>query len=109
MSLHILSHPWEVQEVEDGILVKITPQDLDVQTIAILTDELFELAQESGQRTLYLDFREVDLVPSILIGKLFALDRNLREVEGCLVLCNLNPVLTELLQVERWLGDGTPA
>ena len=109
MSLHVLSHPWEVLEVEDGILVKITHQDLNVQTVSILADELFEVAQESGQPTLYLDFGEVVMLPTILTGKLFALDRKLRAVGGRLVLCNLNSVLQEWLQVEHWPGDMTRA
>ena len=107
MSLRILSHPWEVQDLEDALLVKITPRDLDVGTVSVLTDELFELAQESGQRCLSLDFAEVHVLPSMVVGKLFALDRRLREVGGQLFLCNLEPSISELLQAESCPGGWT--
>ena len=79
MSLYTLSHLWEVEDVEDGIAVRLTPRDLDVETLAILADELTELALESGRPKLYLDFGRVNLLTSVVIGKLFAVDRRLRE------------------------------
>jgi anti-anti-sigma regulatory factor len=92
MSLLILSHPWEVHEVADGTSVKITRRDLDVETISILADELFELAlEDSNPPKLYVDFAEVHSLPSIVFGKLFALDRRLREAGGSLVVRNLKP------------------
>jgi len=102
MSLHVLSHPWEVKEVEDGTLVTITRRDLDVETASILANELCELALESGPPTLYLDFGQVSFLPSVFAGKLFALERLLRQSGGRLVLCNLHPRLKEFLQAEGW-------
>ena len=100
MSLHVLTHPWEVQDLDNGPLVRITDRDLEVGAISALIDELFELVQESGQPNLSLDFASVNVLPSVVVGKLFALDRKLRERGGRLFLCNLNPVLKALLQVE---------
>ena len=90
MSLHVLSHAWEVQEVKDGTLVRITQRDLDVETMSILADELFELALESDPSTLYLDFGQVRSLPSVVFGKLFALERKLRDTGGRLVVRGLN-------------------
>jgi anti-anti-sigma factor len=101
MSFHLLSHPWEVQETENGTLVEITHRDLDVQTVSILTDELFELAQDSNGSNLYLDFEDVRFLASVVPGKLFALNRRLRETAKHLVLCNLNPALTQLFPAEH--------
>jgi anti-sigma B factor antagonist len=105
MSLHALCHPWEVQEVKDGTSVRLTHLDLDVRTLAILADDLFELALESGLPTLYLDFGEVQFLSSVALGKLFALDRRLRAVGGRLVPCRLNPVLQETFRAVNWPGD----
>ena len=39
MSLHVLSHPWDVQEFADRISVRLSHRDLDARTLAILSDE----------------------------------------------------------------------
>jgi len=109
MSLQILSHPWDVQRVDDGILVKLSHQDLDLPSLTVLAEELFDLALESSGTVLYLDFAEVDCLASLVVGKLYALDRRLHEVGGRLVLCNLNPGIEELLQAESWSEERMPA
>jgi anti-anti-sigma factor len=102
MSLYVLSHPWEVKEVADGIWVTLTFRDLDVQTASILIDELFELALESDRPNLYLDFGKVGLLTSVALGKLFALNRRLHEVGGRMVLCHLSPALQEVVRAVCW-------
>jgi anti-anti-sigma factor len=108
MSLYNLSHPWDVQEVPDGLRVRITPRDLDVHTLSIFTDECLELALENDLPRLYLDFGKVNILTSVVLGKLVALDRRLHQVGGRLVLCNLNGVLQQLFRAVNWQGDGTP-
>jgi anti-anti-sigma regulatory factor len=103
MSLHVLSHPWEVQQVGDGTLVKITRRDLDATTLSILADELCELALDASPPTLYLDFGEVRCLSGVVCGKLLALERRLREAGGRLVLRNLN-----LPREEEAPTDGGP-
>jgi anti-anti-sigma factor len=107
MSLHVLTHPWQVQDFEHGLLVKIAQRDLDVSTISVLADELFELVQESGQPNLSLEFGEVHVLPAVAVGKLFALERRLRDAGGQLVLCNVEPAVKELLRAEGWSGAVT--
>lgn len=98
MSMHFVSHPWEVQDVEDGTVVKLTERDFQEPG---LTDELLELALESGRPKLFLDLLEVRTISSSVAGKLFALDRQLREANGRLVLTNLAPTLCEALQARN--------
>jgi len=105
MSLHVLSHPWEVQEVEDEIVVRMTHRDLDVQTVSILADELVELALESGLPRLTLDFGKVRFLTSVVLGKLLALDRRLREAGGRLVLCNLSPAHQQIVRAVNWPSE----
>ena len=108
MSLHVLSHPWEVQAVADGTLVRITPRDLNVETVSVLADELFELALESGPPTLYMDLGAVTHLPVVVCGKLLALQRRLHEVGGRLVLKNLNPTPQEEAAAESGPEESAP-
>jgi anti-anti-sigma factor len=96
MSFHFLSHPWEVQDVEDGILVACTRRDLNAITVPVLVDELYELVLECGRPNLYLDFAQVNYLASIVIGKLLALDTRLHQIGGRLIVCNLDPSVYEL-------------
>ncbi len=110
MSLHVITHPWQVQDHEDGTLVRLTDRDLDATTLAVLSDDLFELVQESGRPSLYLDFGELTSVPGVLVGKLYALDRRLRQAGCRLFLHNIKPGLEELLLSEsRSWGDAPEA
>ncbi len=97
MSMHFVSHPWQVQDVDDGTIVKLTEQDLDTA----LADDLLELALESGRPNLYLDLLEVRALSGNVAGKLFSLDRRLRTAGSRLVLCNLAPMLCEALQARN--------
>jgi anti-anti-sigma regulatory factor len=109
MPLHVLSHPWEVHETDTGPLVKLTHRDLNVRTVSILTDELFELALESDGSNLFVDFEDVRFLATVVPGKLFSLNRRLRESGKRLVLCNLSPPLNELFPAEHWPDGSTPA
>src|SRR5262249_5249269 len=82
MALHVFSHPWEVQRVGDGTVVKITRRDLDVATVSILADELYDLALEASPPTLYLDFGEVSCLSGVVCGKLLALERRVGRAGG---------------------------
>src|SRR5437868_15358923 len=70
MSMHFICHRWEVTTAQDGIMVAFDQQDLDPPTLSVLIDDLFELAQESGQTNFYLNFAKVHLLPSIALAKL---------------------------------------
>jgi anti-anti-sigma regulatory factor len=94
MSMHFVSRAWQVEDVADGTVVKLTEQDLDTS----LGDELLDLARESGRPNLYLDLLEVRSVPGQVAARLFTLDRQLSSTGGRLVLCNLAPALSDALQ-----------
>jgi len=90
MSLHFVSHRWEVEDFEDGTLVRLARQDLDELNAAQLVDELFDLACDLGRAHLYLDFTGTGQLPRLVAGQLFALERRLRGIGGRLRLCNLD-------------------
>ena len=98
MSFHFVSHPWCVQEMEDGTLVRVSARDLDDATVAILVDDLFDLSMAEGRPNLYLDFQEIRVFPGSLNGQLVALDEKLREVGGRLVLQNVQSSTVKTLE-----------
>jgi anti-anti-sigma regulatory factor len=95
MPMHFVSHPWQVEDVADGTVVKLTEPDLRDTELA---DELLELALENGHPRLYLDLLAVGWMPSTVAARLFRLDRRLRASGGCLILTNLASPLCEALQ-----------
>jgi anti-anti-sigma factor len=101
MSFHFLSHSWEVKNLDDGIMVTVSQQELDASTIAILVDELHELVRQSGQSNLYVDLGHVRLLASIVFGKLITLDAKLRKMDCRLILCNLDPFIYQTFQATR--------
>jgi anti-anti-sigma regulatory factor len=98
MSMHFVSHPWQVQGVVDGTVVKLTEQDLRDPALG---DDLLELVRESGRPNLYLDLLEVRSLSSGVASALSGLDQRLRETGGRLVLSNLAPLLSESLQAQN--------
>ncbi len=102
MSLHVIAHPWEVHAFRDRVLVKIRPRDLGAETLSVLTDDLVQLAQESGHNSLQLDFQNIPVITSVVVGKLVSLDRRLRTFGVRLQLINLNPVLREVFETVNW-------
>jgi twitching motility two-component system response regulator PilG len=98
MSMHFISHHWEATNVDDGIMVALDGQVLDSPALAAMVDDLFELAQESGQSTVFLNFDKVQLLPSVAFGKLMVLNAKLNDVGCRLVLCGVHPHLRECLE-----------
>ena len=101
MSFHFCSHAWEVRDLHDGTVVKLANRDLDPDGVPGLIDELAELVRESGQPNLYLDLGAIGYLPSVVQGNLLALNANLREHGGRLILMNINSLLYESLQAGR--------
>jgi len=93
--MHFVSHSWQVEDVEDGTVVK--PSEADMQD-AGLTDDLMELFLENGRPKLYLDLLDVRSMSSGVARKLFSLDGRVQKAGGRLVLCNLSTALNEALQ-----------
>jgi anti-anti-sigma factor len=101
MSLGSLSTAWVVFDVDDGVLVKLLCQDLDARVGLLLIDELFELAEKSGQHNLYVDFADVAHVSSAALAQLVVLDRALRDFGRHLSLFSLDPSVRELFQATQ--------
>jgi anti-anti-sigma factor len=98
MAFHFLGHSWQVKDVADGIMVTVTQQELNPDTVADLDDDLLELARESGQRNFYLDLGDVRFLGSAALDKLISLDAMLQKMDCRLKLCNIDPLVYRSLQ-----------
>jgi anti-anti-sigma factor len=101
MSFHFCTHSWEVRDIDGGTLVKLSNRDLDDATLPVLVDDLLGLVLESGQPNLYLDFSNIRMFASVVIGILVTLNTKLREHGGKLIMVNLNPHLYDICKSIR--------
>ena len=84
-----------------ALLIRLTNRDLDSETIPVLVDDLIEVVLESGHPNLYLDFSQIRMLASAILGKMLSLDTRLREHGGRLIVVNLDPQLYETFQATR--------
>ncbi len=103
------SHPWEIRDLHAGTLVQLTHRDLDLDLASALVEQLCARALENGQAVVYLDLNHVDFLPSVVIGKLFTLARQLRAMHGQLYLCNLGSNLAQVLEAVGWPSSSISA
>jgi anti-anti-sigma factor len=101
MSFHFCSHSWEVRDVDDGTRVKLTPRDLDMGTVPVMVDELVELVRESGRPNLYLDFSDIHVLTSVVLGNLLSLDTKLRKHGGRVVMLHVDSHLHGICEATR--------
>jgi anti-sigma B factor antagonist len=96
---------WE--EVGSVTVVRfLVHRVVDLQDITGLFEQLDSRVQNEGARQLVLSFRGINSFGTYAIGRLLALDKNLRARGGRLALCELTPVITEaidLMQLRRQL------
>jgi anti-anti-sigma factor len=98
MGFHFCAHAWEVRHAGDGTLVKLSPRDLDAGTMPVLVDELLDLVRESGQPHLYLDFTNLQQLPSEMHEKLLELNNQVKQTGGRLILLNVTGTIHDQLR-----------
>src|SRR5215475_4625346 len=89
MAIHFVSRSWEVVDAKNGIMVSVSQRDLDPKTLSVVMADLLELARESGQDYLVLDFGQVHFLPGAFLGRLIALDQELVRAGCRLRICNV--------------------
>jgi anti-sigma B factor antagonist len=91
---------WE--DLGDVTVVNFTDRKiLDEHTIQVIGEQLFSLVDELGRRKLLLNFGNVEFLSSAALGKLVTLNRKVREAEGRLVLCRINPTIYEVFEITK--------
>jgi anti-sigma B factor antagonist len=92
----------DVDEV-DGVLV-VRLLDPTLSSVAIIMDvnqQLSRLVEDREIGRLLLDLEEVEMVSSVMLGKLTGLQNRLSSSGGKLVLCNLHPRVQEVFAITK--------
>ena len=74
---------------------------LDEINIAEIAQQLEGLAARSAKPKLVLDFANVGHMSSSMLGKLITLHKHVRERQGQMRLCNVQPAINEVFVITR--------
>jgi anti-sigma B factor antagonist len=77
---------------------------LDASAVDALGRELYALVDQQAVRKLLLDLRRVRLMSSAMVGVLVNLHRKSQAIRGKLVICGLQPRLSEVFRIMRLDG-----
>src|SRR5215467_6171458 len=92
----------EVEHIGDVTVVNFVDRKiLDEQNIQIIGEQLFSLVDEEGSRKLLLNFGNVEYLSSAALGKLITLNKKLQQVGGRLILCDIDPQIYEVFEIDR--------
>lgn len=73
----------------------------DEDNIEQMGHELFSLVEQQQFRRIILNVSMVQYMTSAAIGKWITLHRKLNRNDGCLVLCEIQPSIREILEASR--------
>jgi anti-sigma B factor antagonist len=86
-------------EVRDGVtVVKFVDPLLDEQNSWILREQVVQMAEETGQWNLLLDFANVRFLSSAALGALLKLNQVVETHGGRLSLCHLDGPIAEVFR-----------
>ena len=92
----------EVSEVGDVTVVRFVDRKiLDEANIQELGQELFQLVEDEGRKSLLLNFNSVEFLSSAALGKLITLDRKVKAHSGKLKLSNIRPEIYEVFAITK--------
>jgi anti-anti-sigma factor len=96
-------HPFwfDVAPAGDVTIVRFTLDKIWRERTAEMLGEDLRGLVENGCRRLVLNFARVESVGSLMLDKLNELRQTMQTAGGQLVLCRLNPVLSETLTVTQ--------
>jgi anti-anti-sigma factor len=77
------------------LLAGMNPEEAAVDNLAEL------LTQRIRAPRLLLNLREIDFVTSTFLNRLLVLRRKIQDARGRLLLCDLNPVIQEIFEVNQ--------
>jgi anti-anti-sigma factor len=95
------THWLEWEDFGDVTVVRFkTPKILDDDTVYTVFDPIYDLCG-LGRNHLILNLALAEYLPSLALGKLVMLNREVLIGGGRLVLCHLSPTVQELLETTR--------
>jgi anti-sigma B factor antagonist len=91
-----------VSDVGDVTVVRFVDRKiLDEANIQELGQELFQLVEDDGRKSLLLNFSSVEFLSSAALGKLITLDRKVKAHGGKLKLSNIRPEIYEVFAITK--------
>jgi anti-sigma B factor antagonist len=92
----------ELEQIGDVTVVNFVDKKiLDEQSIQTIGEQLFSLVDQENCRQMLLNFSNVEFLSSAALGKLIKLKKKLEEVQGRLILCNIDPQIYEVFEITR--------
>ena len=92
----------EVDDVQGVTVVRILERRLGSNTpILGLNQELLRLVEFESVRHVLLDLTKVEIMTSVMLGKLVGLQKKIDSNGGKLILCNLHPRVYEVCAVAK--------
>ena len=70
-------------------------------TIDSVYERIFNLIKEHTHVNLIIDFGKVNYLSSSVLSKLISLHKKLKEQQGTLCLCNINPVVLKIFELTQ--------
>jgi anti-sigma B factor antagonist len=90
----------EVEDIGDVTVVNFTDKKiLDEQAVQSIREELFSLVGEQGRSKIMLNFGNVEYLSSAALGTFITLSKKVNAAGGRLILCNIDPQLSELFSI----------
>ena len=89
--------------VQDGVSMVVLGDEkiLDDLSISRIGSELREVIGDSPNPRIILDFRNVINMSSSALGMLITLHKRIRQAEGQLRLCDIQPSISEVFKITR--------
>jgi len=90
----------QIADIDDISVVELLDRKFsDPQHLQGLSRELSDLIVEDARQNLILDFRNIRRLPSNILGTLVTFHKQVQGVRGRLVLCNLDQLANEMLEI----------
>lgn len=91
-----------VQEIKDVTIASIhSPRVLDADPINRIGEQLYTLIEKQDRRKLIIDFSDVQLLSSALLGVLINLRNKADAAKAEVVLCGLRPELRKVFKITK--------
>lgn len=102
MQLPLPRRSLGVEQVGDATVVTFTEQTLvDDRAIRALADDLLGLVRNQRCRRLVVNLGRVRRLSTVMVGHFITLNKALRDSGGRLILCEINPQVSEVFHILR--------
>ncbi len=93
---------FKVSETDGVTVITLADQRiLDELSISAIGNELAERVAQAPVPKMVIDFRNVTNMSSSALGMLITLHKRIREANGQLRLCNIQPTIEEVFKITR--------